>query len=161
MEKTMGYDLISKSDGCHFSIGAWPWVLSLAFAFGWRPEGTEAPTIGEVLVECDPYSDWKGGYFSNDFQGVTEPDATAIGEALHRALETARKARDGDFEARADLGQRLAKAEGLLKSPQAEVDPLFEDGKDEPAEPALFDPGVETKIRAFADMALRGSFLIG
>jgi hypothetical protein len=154
MEDHMGYTLSSKSGPwCSFNHATWPWVLAIAFAFGWRPAGTAAPTFNEG-GESDPDPHWDGGYFYNDYQEVIEPDARALGEALHRALETARKARDGDPDARADLDQRLAEAHRLLG---AEAGDQFY----EPVEPELFDPGVAAGIREFADMALKGPFLIG
>jgi hypothetical protein len=121
--------------------------------------------------ECDPDPNWDGGYFSSDYQEVTEPDARAIGEALHRALETLRKAKDGDPKARADLDRRLEEAESLLKprvAPEEEDDLswLGEDKpadmrKDKPAEPALLDGGDEARIRKFGDLARGSPFLIG
>ena len=57
----MGYDLTSESgDWCYFNVSMWYWVLALAFAFGWRPAGTAAPTINEGLEECDPDPNWDG-----------------------------------------------------------------------------------------------------
>ena len=131
----MGVTLNFKNgDWCSFNLFHWSWVLSLAFAFDWRPAGTAAPTFNEG-GECDPDPNWDGRYCYSDYQEVTEPDARAIGEALHRALETLRKAKDGDPEARADLTRRQ--------------------------ESELLDGVDEVRIRKFADMALSGPFLIG
>jgi hypothetical protein len=137
-------------------------VLVLAFAFGWRPAGTAAPT----LYSDDPDPNWDGtDYFTNSHQVVIEPDARALGEALHRAVETARKAKEGDLEARADLDQRLAETAGLTRPAEeviarfAPLDP-FKAEEDEPTEHALFDPSFADKIREFADMAVKGAFVI-
>jgi hypothetical protein len=141
----IGYILNFKNgDWCSFKLGDWQWVLSLAFAFGWRPAAPD---------ERDPY-------FGDDFQEVTEPDARAIGKALHRALATLCKAKQGDPKARAKLDRRLKYANGLAKPPQDIVDLLFEHGEEGPARPAPFDPEVEAGIREFADMASNGPFLI-
>jgi hypothetical protein len=147
-----------NGDWCSFNLFNWSWVLSLAFAFDWRPAGTAAPTFNEG-GECDPDPNWDGRYCYSDYQEVTEPDARAIGEALHRALETLRKAKDGDPEARADLDRRLE----VIKPSVApeEEDDLSWMGEDEPAEPELLDGGDEARLREFADMALGGPFLIG
>jgi hypothetical protein len=151
----MGYDLTSESgDWCYFNVSMWYWVLALAFAFGWRPAGTAAPTINEGLEECDPDPNWDGtNYFTNSHQAVIELDARAIGEALHRALETTRKAKEGDLEARADLDQRLAEATALTRPSDAVIArfaPIldrFKAEEDEPTEPVLFDPWVADKIK--------------
>jgi hypothetical protein len=157
----MGYDLSGKGgDWCHFNVPTWPWVLALAFVFGWRPAGTAAPTFNEG-GECDPDPDWDGGYFSNDHQAVLEPDARAMGEALHGALETARRAKEGDLEARADLDQRLAEAAKLTRTSEAEIAPFGAELGMGPTEPLLFDTRFADKIRKFADMAGKGPFSIG
>ena len=36
-----------NGDWCSFNLFHWSWVLSLAFAFDWRPAGTAAPTFNE------------------------------------------------------------------------------------------------------------------
>ena len=143
----MGYDLTSESgDWCYFNVSMWYWVLALAFAFGWRPAGTAAPTINEGLEECDPDPNWDGtNYFTNSHQAVIELDARAIGEALHRALETTRKAKEGDLEARADLDQRLAEAAKLTRTSEAEIAPFGAELRMARPSPCCSTPGSPTR----------------
>ena len=74
----MGMDLVGKHGGKSFQIHGWRMCLDRAIEFGWTPEGTVAPT--------DFPGEWQGGYYSNDFQAVTDSDARALGEALLRAV---------------------------------------------------------------------------
>jgi hypothetical protein len=85
----MGYDL---SGGFSLNIWEWRYCLSLAQAFGWKPEGTEAPNF--IFTDADgkecqftiPSERWSGTYFSNDFQWVRASDAHGLFVALDRAL---------------------------------------------------------------------------
>jgi hypothetical protein len=52
----------------------WQALLTLAYLYGWRPQGTTHEA-----------SEWSGTYFSNDGQRVREGDAQAIAGALRRA----------------------------------------------------------------------------
>ena len=45
------------------------------------------PLPPDVWIE-EVVPDWRGGYFSNDYQWVTEEDAAALADALERALAT-------------------------------------------------------------------------
>ena len=73
----MGVNLIGHGDAS-FNWQAWRYCLDIAVAFGWRPAGTIAPT--------DYGGEWNGTYCTNDLQEVTDDDARALGEALHRAV---------------------------------------------------------------------------
>jgi hypothetical protein len=73
----MGYDLQGRG-GASFNIAAWSMCLDVATAFGWKPAGTIGPD------DCD--GEWGGGYFSNDYQQVTDDDARALAAALRQAL---------------------------------------------------------------------------
>lgn len=81
----MGYDL---SGGLHLNSWSWAYCLTLARAFGWKPEGTEAPQL--VLTEADEKEarrtivlpEWNGTYFTNDFQKVRGSDAAKLSLAI-------------------------------------------------------------------------------
>ena len=77
----MGVDFVGHGD---FSLPwhQWRGCFALARAFGWEPAGT-------VAAHDHPNADsWKGDYFSNDLQEVTDADAQAMAAALERALAT-------------------------------------------------------------------------
>jgi hypothetical protein len=83
----MGIDLLGDHGDERFNAFGWRECMERAIEFGWIPEGSVAPMnfIGE----------WKGGYFTNDYQMVTNRDARALGEALLRAV-AALSAREQD-----------------------------------------------------------------
>ncbi len=69
---------------------SWAMVLKLALDTGWKPGGTEAPEdfYGEVEPDGFTTKQWNPrNYFSRRGQRVTDEDATAIADALVRALE--------------------------------------------------------------------------
>lgn len=74
----MGYDLRGTGGVFRLNTSGWMDLLDLAHRHGWQPAGTEAP-------EYDP--DWDGGYFTNDYQIVTDEDASALADALEDALD--------------------------------------------------------------------------
>ncbi|MER2556176.1 MAG: hypothetical protein ABTQ93_01665 [Candidatus Competibacter denitrificans] len=69
---------MQSSERFHFTNATWREVLRLGLACGWQP-------IGTVL---NGRSDWKGGYGSNDYQTVTEPDALALADAIQQAVQS-------------------------------------------------------------------------
>jgi hypothetical protein len=93
----MGFNLDGKHGG-YFDMNRsnWEYCLKTAYRYGWEPLGTVAPDpaflkelYGPVCEGCQEpdYSEWAGGYFYNDWQIiVTDDDARAIAEALHRAI---------------------------------------------------------------------------
>lgn len=91
----MGYDLRGHCDGLHLNSTACRYCLNVARAFGWEPAGT-APSRW-VVKHSDGTIDedetaranagWKGSYFGNDYQQVTDSDAHALAAALQRAIE--------------------------------------------------------------------------
>jgi len=83
---TMSTGLYGRHGDKSFSAATWDGCFHLAVAFGWKPAGTNPPVVGAIR------DDWDGGYFSNEFQQVTDDDARAMARALTRAL-TALKAR--------------------------------------------------------------------
>ena len=74
----MGIDLVGAGGSISLSFDFWRDCHRLAVAFGWHPGGT----IGPHQLS----SDWDGGYFTNDWQLVTDDDAKAMAAALYRAV---------------------------------------------------------------------------
>ena len=58
----MGMDLLSNHGYERFSLRTWHECLKCAIEFGWKPEGTIAPT-GFV-------AEWNGSYYGNNCQTV-------------------------------------------------------------------------------------------
>src|SRR5262245_50508184 len=79
----MGFDL---SNGFHAGYMAWGYPLTTAEVFGWKPQGTLPPRLPPDMEMPGP---WNGGYFTSDFQIVTDEDARALSAALYRALDLA------------------------------------------------------------------------
>jgi len=72
----MSYDLCNQSTKlCRkFTKEFWAKALELASVYGWRPLGTQLPSI----CSFDKLNaDWDGGYLTNDGQIVTTKDAYA------------------------------------------------------------------------------------
>jgi hypothetical protein len=67
-------------DGWVGSHMAWYCVLKLAEEFNWRRAGTRDP------LQPGSGPGWKGSYALNNGQLVTAEDATALADALGRAL---------------------------------------------------------------------------
>ena len=78
----MSYDLESLRSGEKFSLSmfVWPRLLGLAKSYGWKPEGTLAPS---GWAESQP---WTGRYDWNDGGVVTHPDARALATAVEQFL---------------------------------------------------------------------------
>ena len=99
MNAIMGMDLSGKGGYFRFSQRRWRAVLELAHEHGWEPAGTVPPeftvyapdgvTVDEVRTRAErqSYANWSGGYFTNDYQVVSDEDAANIAEALERALD--------------------------------------------------------------------------
>lgn len=97
----MGFDLMHKKSlgkDAEFSINWTGWRLALEIAekYGWKPEGTvmEENFLGtgdKASKVSDENKNWNGTYYSNDFQRVTEADASKLGKALKRAVTKKRK----------------------------------------------------------------------
>ena len=87
----MGMDLCGAEGNEYFSNVSWYKILKLAYEYGWQPQGTEVggwyDENGELNRQLSPDpEEWDGTYFSNDFQWVTDEDASNIADALERAL---------------------------------------------------------------------------
>jgi hypothetical protein len=87
----MGVDLMCPGGWVSFNWNAWQTLYDLGLAFGWRPAGT-LPMTGQpkegrwIYPDDDDRETPRDGYFSNDFQRVTDTDAAAWCAALERAL---------------------------------------------------------------------------
>jgi hypothetical protein len=98
----MGVDFMGHG-GASLNWSAWRSCCAIAKAFGWRPAGTLAPTFyGPYEVPED--FEWKGDYFSNAWQKVTDDDARAFGLALQNALTALRSGQELTKEQREALG---------------------------------------------------------
>ncbi len=95
----MGFDLMGKRGSFSTNRAGWRYIFNLAIENGWVPEGTKPPGTIQMINPYDdgPYPEipdnWCGSYFYNDFQVVTEEDATNMANALELSL---------DFKARED-----------------------------------------------------------
>jgi hypothetical protein len=99
MNEIMGMDLRGEGGYFRSSHRAWGTALKLAWEHGWEPAGTKPPeftvyasdgvTVDEVATRSwrHCYANWDGGYFSNDYQVVSDEDAANIADALERALD--------------------------------------------------------------------------
>lgn len=99
----MGYDLIhnkltGKKGNFRFNMRGWRMALELAFKYGWKPEGTitienmlkdDNSDTFEILYPED--KNWNNTYFRNDFQNVSDSDASNLGKALKRAIAKKKK----------------------------------------------------------------------
>ena len=89
----MGMDLNGAGGVQRFSNTSWCKMLELAYGYGWKLAGTEPgqwvdPSTGELIEQLSPDPDeWDGGYFTNEFQWVTDEDAAHIADALEQALD--------------------------------------------------------------------------
>jgi len=76
----MGVDLNGCNETVHLNWACWRHLLKMAHEFGWQPAGTEEPTWPQGLGPKPILgAKWYGGYFTNDFQKVTDSDARQIG----------------------------------------------------------------------------------
>jgi hypothetical protein len=83
----MGVDLSGRHGDLYMNHMSWEQCLSIAFAFGWKPEGTEAPDFGDDCQLTIPPDKWDNmDYVSNSYQWVKDTDAQKMSAALLRAL---------------------------------------------------------------------------
>jgi len=82
----MSVDLINET-GNTFRTGnrSWRKIFILAQMYGWEPACTLSPPDWDdhPRLKDEP---WDGGYFTNDGQVVTSPDAHNLAAALEEAL---------------------------------------------------------------------------
>ena len=141
---------LTRDDGKSLFLdgGSWEGALELAFFYGWRPAGTEAPRRADgAAPRPEPQArPWDGhDYFSHHRQRVGSDDARALAGALLRALLHIpdSKARTEDTSAQSSSG-----AASTIPSRASAV----ADGLSSPRRNA---------IRRFAVFADRGGFTIG
>jgi hypothetical protein len=173
----MGYDFHNNKGG-YFSLNVWAWptVVELAQMYGWNPAGTEPPAgppEGVEVVRIDladaqvignikhPHThptdeyrqskSWAGGYFSNDWQYVTEADALALAAALERAMPDL-----PDEDLRPVKKMKLLDGRGR----EIEINALADNAEDDPK---LFWSGPEHKayLQEFINLCKQGRFAIG
>jgi len=82
----MSYELVNQStETCRkFSRQSWAKALELARLYGWRPMGTQQPSIHDFYKLS---ADWNGTYLTNDGQVVKAADAHSLAAALERSLD--------------------------------------------------------------------------
>jgi hypothetical protein len=83
--------LLTRDDGeeLRLSGGVWEAALELAYLFGWRPAGTEAPPAagrraGRSAARAGAWD--RQDYFTLGSQHVAREDACALAAAVHCAL---------------------------------------------------------------------------
>jgi hypothetical protein len=113
----MGFDLRGAGGVLHLNWSGWFYCLRVARAFGWEPAGTEEPKLtmydpdGRLVAVTSNGQKWDGGYFTNDYQAVTDADAKALAAALDRAItavETGAELSAEQHEAFTDESDRSA-----------------------------------------------------
>ena len=170
----MGVDLRGVGGCEHFNWSAWERCLEVARAYGWKPEGTR-PTVwvneqGQTVdmhgdaYEPDP--DERMGYYSNEYQKVTNEDAAALAQGLNRALLEAPRTESPALREHGEAIERVL----MLNAAQADdasVRAAFEAiPPDPPRSPqidgrlALYQEEVEL-LRFLAEYAAKGEFVIG
>ena len=105
------------------------------------------PLPPDVWIE-EVVPDWSGGYFSNDYQWVTDDDAAGLADALERALANVADLPSGGSPLRRlpILEERLTPA-GVVVN---DDDPLD-----------WFSGGGQQRLRAFIAYCRAGGFAIG
>ena len=89
----MGVDLSGRHGRLSMNLLSWHDCLGVAFAFGWEPEGTEAPDFGDDCERTISPEKWDDmDYTSSSAQWVKDTDAQAMSAALLRALDACKTA---------------------------------------------------------------------
>ena len=83
---------LKRDDGAEFRLdsGIWEVVLELAYVYGWRPAGTESPRTSAWRSRrgaSDGLAWDARDYFSHESQRVARVDASALAQALQRAVQ--------------------------------------------------------------------------
>ena len=129
----MGIDLTGDSgEELRFSGIGWAFYLNLAQLYGWHPVGTRAPD-GALATG------WSGQYDSSDGQHVGGEDATALADALARALADPKRE-----ETEKVLAVKLSKDLGTTTGRPVSVEP----------------PDDDTLLREFLGFCRKGGFRI-
>ena len=162
----MGMDLSGAGGFQRFSITSWGKILELAYEYGWKPQGTEAPQLafynpetGEIQqISPDPDTWNSDNYFTNDFQWVTEADAANIADALEQALDDMpdfdtdeKRVEYGPGELPASPIERPLVDQGfVIEAPNASLSPV-----------EYFSGEAKQKVRDFIGFCRAGEFRIG
>jgi hypothetical protein len=77
----MSIHLMNETDEMHVAYSDWSQLLQLAEDYGWQPDGTI-----QMDLKTDEVRPERGGYFTSDYQRVTDTDAANMATALERAL---------------------------------------------------------------------------
>jgi hypothetical protein len=83
----MGVDLSGRHGDLYMNHITWAHCLRIALAFGWKPEGTEAPDYGDSVLTTSPDKWDNMNYVSNSYQWVKDTDAKKMSAAILRALD--------------------------------------------------------------------------
>ncbi len=160
----MGFDLTGHGGEFWWNIFVWPRLLDVAKRYGWKPAGTRLRREDGSIDDS-----WARGYDSSDFQWVSTEDASALADALERALPDMP---DHDAlehktvpipEAQARLGPVAAvgdqDVEVAVDVPDAGERGLPLDCEYNPFE--LFSGENKTHLRKFIAFCRKGGFCIG
>jgi hypothetical protein len=82
---------LTRDDGVGLQVNgnAWETALELAYLYGWKPAGTDAPEAGSWLdqrTSTEALSWDRQDYFSHQSQRVGREDARALAGGVSRAL---------------------------------------------------------------------------
>lgn len=84
----MGFTLESESgQDLRLNRESWRCVLAEAYHHGWRPAGTTDPCVSRMEGGGKEPRNQNVGYFANEGQLVTTPDARALSVALEAARQ--------------------------------------------------------------------------
>src|SRR4051812_33082989 len=138
----MGYDLMSRKSKSSFYWNGWDWprVLQLASSHGWSPAGSmmdrfpvelrHGTDVTDEVVAAEA-AQWDGSYASNDFQLVTDADASCLADALERGLNADAFTASGSEQSTSDPELQYSRAkiawaavlEKLCGHPVGDVEP--------------------------------------
>jgi hypothetical protein len=155
-ETNMGFDLSNGDRYFRMGNSQYPKVLNLAFMYGWIPQGTirNEDLFPPERTGIPPGT--RDGYFSSDFQMVTEEDALELAKALERALNDIPK---GIYNKQWDTPKKEIEGwDELVEYVKESTDALkFEDGD---SSLLFFFGGQKEFIQSFIDFCKAGSFYI-
>lgn len=82
----MGYDMYGRGGVFSTNGSGWGQILDLAEEFGWVAQGAQLRVHAPESGLPAEFSDERTGYFTNDYNLVTDQDSEALAIALCRAL---------------------------------------------------------------------------
>jgi hypothetical protein len=178
MNEIMGMDLSGKGGYFRFSNYGWRAALELAHEHGWEPAGTVPPkftvyaldgvTVDEVRTRAErqSYANWSGGYFTNDYQVVSDEDAANIADALERALDDVPDEGGGDHLLTPAQHQAVQRGELSEEELDKVIEQVMERQAASPPQipfqtPAGYFAGEKDYLREFITFCRAGAFAIG